>query len=95
MVRVYSYSGSQDCSPGSSFTEGSGAICLSHSYLSLSSVVHANLLLTPFIEHPLNLLSKGNSRLSEDMFEDGFQSIANIDISKVCIAQMQAKYETF
>ena len=33
----------------------------------------------------------GNSRLSEDMFEDGFQSIANIDISKVCVAQMQAK----
>ena len=35
----------------------------------------------------------GNSRLSEDMYEDGFTAIANIDISEVCIAQMQAKYK--
>eukprot|EP00948_MAST-09A_sp_MAST-9A-sp1_P002458 g2458.t1 len=35
----------------------------------------------------------GNSRLSEDMYEDGYQSIANIDISEVVIAQMQAKYK--
>merc|ERR1711998_421234 len=30
----------------------------------------------------------GNSRLSEDMYEDGYQSIANIDISRVVIEQM-------
>ena len=35
----------------------------------------------------------GNSRLSEDMYEDGFQSIANIDISRVVIDQMIEKYK--
>lgn len=33
----------------------------------------------------------GNSRLSEDMYEDGYKSITNVDISKVCIEQMIAK----
>jgi len=33
----------------------------------------------------------GNSRLSEDMYEDGYKSIANVDISKVVIDQMVAK----
>lgn len=35
----------------------------------------------------------GNSRLSEDMYEDGYQSIANIDISRVVIDQMIEKYK--
>jgi len=33
----------------------------------------------------------GNSRLSEDMIEDGYKSITNIDISKVVIDQMLSK----
>ena len=33
----------------------------------------------------------GNSRLSEDMVEDGYKSITNIDISKVVIDQMLSK----
>ena len=35
----------------------------------------------------------GNSRLSEDMYEDGYGSIANIDISRVVIDQMVDKYK--
>jgi len=33
----------------------------------------------------------GNSRLSEDMYEDGYKSIANVDISKIVIDQMISK----
>ena len=35
----------------------------------------------------------GNSRLTEDMFEDGYTSITNIDISRVCIEQMVERYK--
>jgi hypothetical protein len=35
----------------------------------------------------------GNSRLSEDMYEDGYQSITNIDISRVVVDQMVEKYK--
>jgi len=35
----------------------------------------------------------GNSRLSEDMFEDGYANISNIDISRVVIDQMSDKYK--
>lgn len=34
----------------------------------------------------------GNSRISEDMYEDGYQTIANVDISRVVIDQMIEKY---
>jgi len=34
----------------------------------------------------------GNSRLTEDMFEDGYTSITNIDISKVCVDQMMERF---
>lgn len=34
----------------------------------------------------------GNSRLSDDMYEEGYTSIANIDISKVVVEQMAEKY---
>lgn len=33
----------------------------------------------------------GNSRLSEDMFDDGFASLTNIDVSRVVIDQMAAR----
>ena len=42
-------------------------------------------------DHILNI-GCGNSRLSEDMYDDGFSTIANIDISKVCVDQMIEKY---
>lgn len=35
----------------------------------------------------------GNSRLTEDMYEDDFTSIANIDISKVVIDQMTERHK--
>ena len=38
------------------------------------------------------MLGCGNSRLSEDMYDDGFTTISNIDISKVCVDQMVEKY---
>jgi ubiquinone/menaquinone biosynthesis C-methylase UbiE len=38
-------------------------------------------------------LGCGNSRMTEDMYDDGFTSIANIDISKVCIEQMQERHK--
>ena len=35
----------------------------------------------------------GSSRLSEDMHDDGFTDIANIDVSRVVIDQMKARYQ--
>lgn len=35
----------------------------------------------------------GNSRLTEDMYEDDYTSIANIDISKVCVDQMTERHK--
>mmetsp|Transcript_8531 Transcript_8531/g.13844 ORF Transcript_8531/g.13844 Transcript_8531/m.13844 type:complete len:209 (+) Transcript_8531:182-808(+) len=38
-------------------------------------------------------LGCGNSRMTEDMYDDGFTSIANIDISKIVIEQMQERHK--
>mmetsp|Transcript_4187 Transcript_4187/g.13771 ORF Transcript_4187/g.13771 Transcript_4187/m.13771 type:complete len:207 (-) Transcript_4187:149-769(-) len=35
----------------------------------------------------------GNSRMSEDMLDDGYASITNVDISRVVIDQMSEKYK--
>jgi 2-polyprenyl-3-methyl-5-hydroxy-6-metoxy-1,4-benzoquinol methylase len=35
----------------------------------------------------------GNSRLSEEMFEEGYTHITNVDISNVCIKAMKDKYK--
>jgi len=35
----------------------------------------------------------GNSRLTEDMFEDGYTTITNIDVSRVVIDQMIDRYK--
>jgi len=34
----------------------------------------------------------GNSRMGEEMYEDGYTQIMNVDISMVCIKAMQEKY---
>lgn len=34
----------------------------------------------------------GNSRLSEEMFDDGFTTLTNIDVSRVVVEQMIARY---
>lgn len=33
----------------------------------------------------------GTSRLSEDMFDDGFTTLTNIDVSRVVVEQMSAR----
>lgn len=38
-------------------------------------------------------VGSGNSRLSEEMFEEGYANITNIDISNVCIKAMKDKYK--
>eukprot|EP00928_Gymnodinium_smaydae_P072785 TRINITY_DN56083_c0_g1_i1.p1 TRINITY_DN56083_c0_g1~~TRINITY_DN56083_c0_g1_i1.p1 ORF type:complete len:208 (+),score=50.63 TRINITY_DN56083_c0_g1_i1:94-717(+) len=38
------------------------------------------------------MLGCGNSRLSEEMYEEGYQNITNIDASSVVIKAMQEKY---
>mmetsp|Transcript_121930 Transcript_121930/g.352132 ORF Transcript_121930/g.352132 Transcript_121930/m.352132 type:complete len:210 (+) Transcript_121930:41-670(+) len=38
------------------------------------------------------MLGAGNSRLSEEMYEDGFTNITNVDISQVVTKAMQEKY---
>ncbi len=35
----------------------------------------------------------GNSRMTEEMHDDGFKHIVNIDFSPVCVAAMKEKYK--
>lgn len=44
-------------------------------------------------EDKIIILGCGNSRMAEDMVEDGYKSIVNIDFSRVVIEQMKTKYE--
>ncbi|KIY68899.1 S-adenosyl-L-methionine-dependent methyltransferase [Cylindrobasidium torrendii FP15055 ss-10] len=39
------------------------------------------------------MLGCGNSTLSEDMYDDGYTNIVNVDYSSVVIAQMKARHE--
>lgn len=39
-------------------------------------------------------IGAGNSRLSEEMYEEGYQNIANIDISGICVRYMEDKLKT-
>jgi len=39
------------------------------------------------------MVGAGNSRLTEDMYDDGYTSIANIDISKVVMDQMIERHK--
>jgi len=43
-------------------------------------------------QHSVLMLGSGNSRLSEEMYEEGFHNVTNIDISMVVIKAMQEKY---
>jgi len=38
-------------------------------------------------------VGSGNSRLSEEMFEEGYSNITNIDISNVCVKAMKDKHK--
>ena len=50
--------------------------------------------ITQYIRKDDNILMVGcgNSRLSEDMFDEGYTTITNIDVSRVVIEQMIARY---
>jgi EEF1A lysine methyltransferase 4 len=41
------------------------------------------------------MVGAGNSRLSEDMYDDGFTSLTNIDASRVCIDQVSTTLAMF
>lgn len=51
--------------------------------------------LLPFLEEKSQILviGCGNSRLSEEMYDEGFTNITNVDISNVVIKAMQDKYK--
>jgi 2-polyprenyl-3-methyl-5-hydroxy-6-metoxy-1,4-benzoquinol methylase len=38
-------------------------------------------------------IGSGNSRLSEEMHDDGYKQIVNIDFSPICVAAMKEKYK--
>lgn len=50
--------------------------------------------LEPYLKSDCRILMVGcgNSRLSEGLYEAGYKSIVNIDISSVCIEQMKERY---
>jgi len=52
-------------------------------------------IVTQYVNKTDNILNvgAGNSRLSEEMYEDGYQNIVNIDISFTVIKQMQELYK--
>lgn len=52
-------------------------------------------IITQYIQPSFQILvlGCGNSKLSEDMFEDGYQHINNVDISFTVIKQMQEYYK--
>ena len=41
------------------------------------------------------ILGCGNSKLSENLYKEGYKNIINIDFSKVCINQMQVAYSNY
>eukprot|EP00644_Phytophthora_capsici_P009139 jgi/Phyca11/504226/fgenesh2_kg.PHYCAscaffold_6_\ len=52
-------------------------------------------LLNQYVKKTDNILmaGAGNSRLSEEMVNDGYQKLMNVDVSEIVIKQMSAKYE--
>ena len=42
-------------------------------------------------EHKILIVGCGNANFSEDMYDDGFEFLYNIDISSVCIEQMSQR----
>ncbi|KAF9563147.1 S-adenosyl-L-methionine-dependent methyltransferase [Agrocybe pediades] len=61
------------------------------SYADLAELLHE---LIPEKSSRILMLGCGNSRLSEDMWEDGYHNIVNIDYSGILIEQMKERHGT-
>jgi len=59
------------------------------SYADLADLLHE---LIPNKSSRILMLGCGNSRLSEDMWEDGYQKIVNVDYSGILIEQMKKRH---
>ncbi|KAF9531682.1 S-adenosyl-L-methionine-dependent methyltransferase [Crepidotus variabilis] len=59
------------------------------SYSELAGLIHE---LIPDKSSKILMLGCGNSRLSEDMWEDGYRNITNVDYSNVVIEQMKQRH---
>jgi len=59
------------------------------SYADLSDLLHE---LIPEKSSRILMLGCGNSKLSEDMWEDGYRNIVNIDYSSILIEQMKKRH---
>ncbi|KIK08922.1 hypothetical protein K443DRAFT_671972 [Laccaria amethystina LaAM-08-1] len=60
------------------------------SYSDLADIIHE---LIPDKSSKILMLGCGNSKLSEDMWEDGYHNIVNTDFSKTVIEQMRRRHE--
>lgn len=60
------------------------------SYSDLADIIHE---LIPDKSSKILMLGCGNSKLSEDMWEDGYHNIVNTDYSKTVIEQMRRRHE--
>ncbi|KAF9643714.1 S-adenosyl-L-methionine-dependent methyltransferase [Thelephora ganbajun] len=61
------------------------------SYSDISYIIHE---LVPDKSARILMLGCGNSRLSEEMYDDGYKNITNVDYSSVVIDQMQRRHMT-
>ena len=56
-------------------------------------------LLLPILQRAVSpkilVIGCGNSRLSEDIYTEGFKNIMNIDYSEICVKQMNDRYGDF
>eukprot|EP00920_Eleutheroschizon_duboscqi_P042270 GHVT01101094.1.p2 GENE.GHVT01101094.1~~GHVT01101094.1.p2 ORF type:complete len:106 (-),score=13.57 GHVT01101094.1:159-476(-) len=46
-------------------------------------------------QHAILMVGCGNSRLTEEMYDDGYHSILNIDYAASCIKAMEDKYREY
>ena len=56
---------------------------------------HLLSLLQKYQNPKILILGCGNSKLSENLYKEGYKNIINIDFSKVCINQMQINYSNY
>ena len=65
-------------------------------YQRFSSIKHIMMpILQRFSAPRILVVGCGNSRLSEELYMEGYKNIMNIDYSDICIKQMQDRYTEF